>query len=290
MAGKLNSLCFFAISESTVHDTIAVHLFLGKLITFLTQKFGGIKLQKIFYYSDKNCKNFTNLCYHVEDFGVQAKWHFFAKSHGKSAGDGAGGTLKLLVSRASLQRLYSNHILTAKQLYDFAVSEQKGMHFGFVTLIEHEQEAKLLDDRLKRSRTVPGTQKAHSVIPVSSRAVEVKHSSRSTVSRIESVSLDHQTVAALRYSAIGGYDPVAYDGCCWIGCVHGINSQDRKITIAFLHPCIPATSFIYPQHEDILEVDPIDILTIVPPITATSRTYNFSHQCSRVILFVYVDV
>ena len=67
-AGKINSLCFIVISESTVHDTVAVHLFQGKLVTFLTQKFGGVKPRKIFYYSDgcaaqyKNCKNFTNLC------------------------------------------------------------------------------------------------------------------------------------------------------------------------------------------------------------------------------------
>ena len=113
-AGKINSLCFIVISESTVHD---MHLFQGKLVTFLTQKFGGVKPRKIFYYSDgcaaqyKNCKNFTNLCYHVEDFGVQAERLFFAKS----AEDGAGGTLKRLASRASLQRLYSNHIITAKQ-------------------------------------------------------------------------------------------------------------------------------------------------------------------------------
>eukprot|EP00731_Ephydatia_muelleri_P000156 Em0001g156a len=63
-------------------DFSAVHLFQGKLVTFLTQKFGGVKPRKIFYYSDgcaaqyKGCKNFTNLCYHVEDFGIQAKWHF----------------------------------------------------------------------------------------------------------------------------------------------------------------------------------------------------------------------
>eukprot|EP00731_Ephydatia_muelleri_P009842 Em0005g428a len=109
--------------------------------------------------SIRTARTLTNLCYHVEDFGVQTEWHFFATSHGKSAGDGAGGTLKQLASRANLQRLYSNHILTAKQLYDFAVSEVKGMHFGFATQNEHVQEAKLLEDRLKQSRTVPGTQK-----------------------------------------------------------------------------------------------------------------------------------
>ena len=121
-------------------------------VEFLSQKCGGKKPQKIYYFSDgceaqyKNCKNFTNLCYHFLDFGVHAEWHFFATSHMKSAGDGAGGTLKRLATKASLQRLYKDHILTAEQLYLFAVSEIKGMHFGFATLSEHEQEAKVLED------------------------------------------------------------------------------------------------------------------------------------------------
>ena len=91
-AGKLNSLCFIIISESTVHDTIAVHLFQGKLVTFLSQKFGGLKPQKIFYFSDgcaaqyKNCKNFSNLCYHMEDFGVPADGTFLQHPMGNQLG------------------------------------------------------------------------------------------------------------------------------------------------------------------------------------------------------------
>ena len=92
------------------------------------------------------------------------------------------------------------------------------------------------------------------------------------------VSLDHQTVTALPTSGIGGYVTVAYDGYCWIGCVLSINSQDRNITVKFLHPHTPATSFFYPQHEDILDVDPLDNLTIAHPITATGRTYNITRN------------
>ena len=42
----------------------------------------------------KNYKNFVNLCYHQEDFGVAAEWVFFATSHGKSPCDGIGGSVK----------------------------------------------------------------------------------------------------------------------------------------------------------------------------------------------------
>lgn len=72
--GQLANLCYIVISESLQHDTIAVHLFQRKLVEFLTQECRGKKPQKIMYMSDgcaahyKNCKNFSNLCYHFEDF------------------------------------------------------------------------------------------------------------------------------------------------------------------------------------------------------------------------------
>jgi hypothetical protein len=62
------------------------------------------------YFSDrsaaqyKNRKKLLNITCHNEEFGVAAEWHFFAASHGKSACDGVGGTLKMLAAKASLQR------------------------------------------------------------------------------------------------------------------------------------------------------------------------------------------
>ena len=45
-----------------------------------------------------------------------AEWHLFATSHGKSACHSAGGTLKRLATKASLQRPYDHQILTTKDL------------------------------------------------------------------------------------------------------------------------------------------------------------------------------
>ena len=107
--GKLGSACFTIISENKEHDTIAVHLFQRKLVSFLTEHFGS-KPKIIIYMSDgcagqyKNCYNFSNLCHHVEDFGVPAEWHFIATSHGKSPADGIVGTVKRTAAEASLQR------------------------------------------------------------------------------------------------------------------------------------------------------------------------------------------
>ena len=73
---------------------------------------------KLIYFSDgcaaqyKNCKNLISLCYHKEDFGIPAKWHFFATSHGKGPCDGVGGTVKHEAAKASLQHSYHDQIMT----------------------------------------------------------------------------------------------------------------------------------------------------------------------------------
>lgn len=281
--GKLTNLCYIVISESTQHDTVAVHLFQRKLLDFLTEHCGGKKPDKVYYMSDgcaaqyKNCKNFTNLCFHVEDFGVFAEWHFFATSHGKTEGDGAGGTVKRIAARRSLQRPYQDQILTAHQLYEFAVSEIKGMHFGFATSAEHDQEAKLLQERLKKSRTVPGTHKIHSVVPVATNIIEVRPFSCSTSSRREKVA---STLFPHSFSgcAPGGYVTVAYEGSCWLGCVLSVDEAERAVTVTFLHPCIPNRSYVYPEQEDIMVVDPSDVLTRANPTTVTGRTYTLTKK------------
>ena len=47
-----------------------------------------------------------NLCHHSVDFGFEAEWHFLATSHGKGPCDGVGGLLKMMATKASLQRPY----------------------------------------------------------------------------------------------------------------------------------------------------------------------------------------
>ena len=77
----INHLNFVVISECLHHDTVAVHLFQKKLISFLKGRLSSIPT-KIIYFSDgatfqyKNRKNFINLCNHQADFGIQAEWHF----------------------------------------------------------------------------------------------------------------------------------------------------------------------------------------------------------------------
>ena len=88
------------------HNTKTVHAFTCKVMSDIKENLHAIT--KVLYFNDwpasqyKNFKNFVNLCYHEIDHGIQAQWHFFATSHGKSPCNGIGGTTKRLVARETL--------------------------------------------------------------------------------------------------------------------------------------------------------------------------------------------
>jgi hypothetical protein len=88
----------------------------------------------------KTEENLPNITFRNEDFGVTAEWHFLATSHGKSACDGVGGTLKRLAAKASLQRPYNDQIITPHQLYEWAQSSIHNPNFDFVTENGYKEE------------------------------------------------------------------------------------------------------------------------------------------------------
>lgn len=152
---------FVAISDCNRHDVIAVHLFQTRLINYLKSSHS---ISKIFYFIDgcaaqyKNCKNFLNLCYHKEDFEIDAEWHFFATSHGKGPCDGVGGSVKRLAARTSLHQTGgAEPILNPLALYNFAVTALPTVSFTFTTSEEHETHKLMLEKRLDTARTIPGT-------------------------------------------------------------------------------------------------------------------------------------
>ena len=88
---KIQSLALLFISDYLVHETVAVYAFQKKLVEILKDRMirEGFSLDTIQYFTDgcakqyKNKKNFLNMTYHYEDFGVVANWAFSATSHGK---------------------------------------------------------------------------------------------------------------------------------------------------------------------------------------------------------------
>ena len=111
------------ISEVLQHDSIAVYGLHKIMIEYLKATFGLI--EKIYYFSDgarqqyKNFKNAINVVHHKSHFNIDAEWHFFATAHGKGSCDGLGATVKRGAIRASLQSGDENHILSAKDLFEW---------------------------------------------------------------------------------------------------------------------------------------------------------------------------
>lgn len=119
------------------------------------------------YFSDgassqyKNKKNFTNICHHKPDFGLDADWNFFASSHGKNACDGIGGTTKRAVTKASLQRPYSDQIVTAEEIYKFCVENVSGILFIYVPSEEVHSNSMKLQVRFDSCKQIPQTRSFH---------------------------------------------------------------------------------------------------------------------------------
>ena len=79
-----HSLCY--LSDDLTHDVNMVYEILKQTVHFI-QNFICDNVSTVHYFSDgcaaqyKNCKNFLNLCFHQQDFGVKCTWSFFARWH-----------------------------------------------------------------------------------------------------------------------------------------------------------------------------------------------------------------
>lgn len=87
-----------------------------------------------------------------------------------------------------------------------------------------------------------------------------------------------EVVNTLPLGVIRGYVTVAYNASFWFGYILNVDASQRAITVTPLHSCIPSASIVYPVRQDVIHVDPYDVLTLVNPVTATGRTYTLSRK------------
>ena len=131
----------------------------------------------------KNKSNFINLSHHFKDFEIKAEWHFFATSHGKSPCDGVAGAVKRGANRASLQKTINDQLLTAQDVYQWAVNAMKGITFIYTTIAEHEDHIELLKPRCEKAKALPGTRSFHCFVPVNKKQISCKIVSESKSSK-----------------------------------------------------------------------------------------------------------
>jgi len=262
------------------HDTVTVHTFLRVLLSHLKQL--QPDLRKVLYFSDgaasqyKNYKNFCNLLHHNDDFQAEAECHFFATSHGKSACDGIGGTVKRLVARASLQRETTGQILTSQQLFDWAVDHITGIKFFFAATDAVEENRSLQQKRFSTAQTVAGSHSHHCFIPNSDGTLRMSRIS-ADIATVQ-VSLSN-TELNVGHFAPGMYVAAVYDSDYYFGTVTSVSDEHQDVTISFMTPKAPSKSFTWPRRADESPARRGHILKVLaPPSTATGWAYHFDQS------------
>lgn len=136
MNTNLKSLNFVIISDCLTHDTIAVHRFQRKLIAYLKDH---LPFEKVIYFSDgaasqyKNKKNFINLVYYEEDFGIPAEWHFL--QHPIGMVHVLGSVARLSVWQQEL--VFNGHIMTnCRLLYSYSSRSRKAYPLLYLSLYQ----------------------------------------------------------------------------------------------------------------------------------------------------------
>ena len=86
-----------------------------------------------------------------------------------------GKIVKQIVTRASLQQAISNQILTADKLFGFCVEEIKGIEFLFLKNQEIGNIKVNMEERYKRTDTVPGTRSFHQFILIPDSIIGAKY-------------------------------------------------------------------------------------------------------------------
>lgn len=174
---EIDHLSIVMIAESLKHDVIAVYLFQKRILAFLKEHFNS--MERIIFFSDgaggqyKNKKNFFNISQYKEKYGIDVEWHCFATSHGKSPCDGVGGTFKRNARRESIRRT-DNHILTSKDLYDWACQNESSMVFMHCSEEEYENTKAELIGKYNSLKRIDGTQQLHSFKPTAEGEFEVR--------------------------------------------------------------------------------------------------------------------
>lgn len=188
--GQTKNKNYVITSDSLSHDAVAVYTFMKLITDELKKDFekekeyispnGEVirekqKIKKIFYVSDgapqqfKNFKNIFNVKNHINDFGIDAEWHFFPTAHGKGPCDGLGGTVKRCAASASLQLPHDKQILTPLELHEWFIScgRFKDITFIFSPVADYKKNERKLNKRFSNKSRVQALRQQHAIIPVS---------------------------------------------------------------------------------------------------------------------------
>ena len=156
--------------------------------------------------------------------------------------DGIGGTVKRLVARASLQATVNNQILTAEEMYKWAVENIKAVKFFFLTSNDIKENTNKydLEQRYSAAKTITGTRSHHSFIPVSNVKMEMRRVSTDNIfttvitgpiTEEDNEDADLQNIEKFQP---GGYVACIYDNQWYIGHIIEKNIVENDVFVNFM--------------------------------------------------------
>ena len=168
------------------------------------------------------------------DFGIKAKWIFFATSHGKSTCDGIGGTVKRLTKRASLQRPYGNFILTVEAMLDFCKENIPNINFIHIGKTDMVDVRKKLEARFQIGRTIPGTRSFHHFEPFGPYTICYKRTSDSKdFAGTFNISGGGNQLILLKDLQANEYIACHNEKQWWIGIIEEVSSEEQDVLVNF---------------------------------------------------------
>ena len=266
--GELQCISVCIVSDERDHTATTVHKFITELIPYLKQKIP--RLSFIHYFSDgaggqyKNCKNFKNLCCHEKDFGIKAKWNFFATSHGKSPCDGIGGTVKRLVRRASLQATNTNHILTPLQLYNWSRQHIYNVHFIYISSEDVASHKASTEERMSDIKTVNGSRSHHQFVPANENALKMYRLSTDELGSCMAISANAKPQVPVDQFTKGKYVCVVYDDNWYIALIEDVFPEDEDVHVRFMNRAQPSNTLSWPRRDIECDVPFAHVLCCVP--------------------------
>ncbi|XP_063604197.1 LOW QUALITY PROTEIN: uncharacterized protein LOC134779822 [Penaeus indicus] len=279
---ELQHMSFCIITDDLSHDVPTVYEVQRAVLNFIKRKI--VHLTSVEYFSDrcsgqyKNRKNFLNLCYQEQDHSLKASWTFFATSHGKQPCDGIGGTVKRLVSRESLKRVFDKQILSTSAMFSYCKENIKEIIFFFITKEQISVTRNALNKRFEGTVPVPGTRSFHQFYHIGGTKLAVKRCSEDQTYVLQHDVLGQTNIAMLDFE-IFQYVACMYEGKWYVGIVMEVNQELNDIYVKFMHPSGPARSFNWPNVEDCNWIPMVHVLCkIGVPTTVNGRQYNLEKK------------
>ncbi|KAK3910377.1 Leucine zipper transcription factor-like protein 1 [Frankliniella fusca] len=242
---------------------------MGKVILYLRETL-QMELTKVYYMSDgcaaqyKNKKSVANVWFHEKDFGVPAEWHYYATSHGKSACDGLGGSVK---HKARLHSLRASEpgeqITTPEALYNFAKANMTGMDFVFVPSSAIQEHEKKMEIRFQTAINIDGIKSHHAIVPRRNQpSVMIKVTSNSDNYLEREISTKE---SKLEFNDVKGFVLFSCDKkSLHLGNVSSCFLPDETFSVQMLNP-VPNKTLTYEFSDRIVDIFLEDIISIVSP-------------------------